>query len=106
MKINNLDLAKSNKDYSGMGTTFVAATIVENHVYIANVGDSRLYLVNEDIQQITKDHSLVEEMVRLGQLGNRKKPELILIKNIITRAVGAEEAVDSRLFLRLQTTAK
>ena len=35
-----LDLAKSNKDYSGMGTTFVAATIVENHVYIANVGDS------------------------------------------------------------------
>ena len=42
MEINKiiLDLAKSNKDYSGMGTTFVAATIVENHVYIANVGDS------------------------------------------------------------------
>ena len=88
MEINKiiLDLAKSNKDYSGMGTTFVAATIVENHVYIANVGDSRLYLVNEDIQQITRDHSLVEEA------------RTHFKKNIITRAVGAEEAVTADIF--------
>ena len=99
MEINKiiLDLAKSNKDYSGMGTTFVAATIVENHVYIANVGDSRLYLVNEDIQQITRDHSLVEEMVRLGQLA-KEEARTHFKKNIITRAVGAEEAVTADIF--------
>ena len=47
------DMAMSNRDYNGMGTTFVACTIVGNHVYIANVGDSRLYLVGRDIRQIT-----------------------------------------------------
>ena len=60
------DMANSNRDYSGMGTTFVAASLVENHVYIANVGDSRLYLIGRDIRQITRDHSLVEDMVRMG----------------------------------------
>ena len=46
----------------GMGTTIVAATIVNQMMYFANVGDSRLYLINQGIQQLTKDHSLVEEM--------------------------------------------
>ena len=103
MEINKiiLDLAKSNKDYSGMGTTFVAATIVENHVYIANVGDSRLYLVNEDIQQITRDHSLVEEMVRLGQLA-KEEARTHFKKNIITRAVMGKE--HKTLFCNLEIT--
>ena len=77
----------------GMGTTVVAATIVNQMMYFANVGDSRLYLINQGIQQLTKDHSLVEEMVRLGGI----KPEEAKHhpdKNIITRAIGAKADVD------------
>lgn len=76
----------------GMGTTFVAATFEDNHVTVANVGDSRLYVVNDFITQITKDHSLVEEMVDMGGIDReaaRKHPD----KNIITRAVGVKEYV-------------
>lgn len=77
---------------SGMGTTIVLCTIEGNEVCIANVGDSRLYLLGDKISQITKDHSLVEEMVRMGEL----EPENARIhpnKNIITRAIGAGEDV-------------
>ena len=52
-----------------MGTTIVLTTIVGDYAYVANVGDSRLYLINDErIIQITKDHSLVEEMVRMGEI--------------------------------------
>ena len=77
----------------GMGTTVVAATISNQMMYFANVGDSRLYLINQGIQQLTKDHSLVEEMVRLGGI----KPEEAKHhpdKNIITRAIGAKADVE------------
>ena len=80
-----------------MGTTIVAATIVGHYAYVANVGDSRLYVIGEQIQQITKDHSLVQEMVRMGELDAeqaRKHPK----KNIITRALGAERTVDIDFF--------
>ncbi len=89
--------AAENPDYEGMGTTVVAATYVENTLYIANVGDSRLYVVNKEIKQITRDHSLVEEMVRMGGLDKasaRNHPD----KNIITRAVGASEVVEPDFF--------
>ena len=85
------DMANSNRDYSGMGTTFVAASLVENHVYIANVGDSRLYLIGRDIRQITRDHSLVEDMVRMGVL-EREEARTHYKKNVITKAIGV--AVD------------
>ena len=58
--------ASRDEHLKGMGTTVVAATISNQMMYFANVGDSRLYLINQGIQQLTKDHSLVEEMVRLG----------------------------------------
>ncbi len=64
---------------------------------MANVGDSRLYVIGEKIQQITRDHSLVQEMVRMGELDPeqaRKHPK----KNIITRALGAEKTVDIDFF--------
>ena len=83
---------------AGMGTTVVAATVVEDHLHVANVGDSRLYLINhEAIRQITRDHSLVEEMVRLGEMDKadaKDHPD----KNIITRALGAEKTVDVDFF--------
>lgn len=81
----------------GMGTTVVAATIVNQMMYFANVGDSRLYLINHGIQQLTKDHSLVEEMVRLGGI----KPEEAKHhpdKNIITRAIGVKQKVEPDFF--------
>ena len=84
------DMANSNRDYSGMGTTFVAASLVENHVYIANVGDSRLYLIGRDIRQITRDHSLVEDIVRMGVL-EREEARTHYKKNVITKAIGVAD---------------
>ena len=92
-----LTQAQQDEKLRGMGTTMVAATIVGHYAYVANVGDSRLYVVGEQIQQITKDHSLVQEMVRMGELDAeqaRKHPK----KNIITRALGAEKTVDIDFF--------
>ena len=85
--------ASGDEHLKGMGTTVVAATVKEQMLYFANVGDSRLYLINQGIQQLSKDHSLVEEMVRLGGI----KPEEAKHhpdKNIITRAIGAKADVD------------
>lgn len=87
-----LEKAGSDERLRGMGTTVVAATAVDEYLYVANVGDSRLYLIREHIRQITKDHSLVEEMVRIGEL-NREQARSHPDKNIITRAIGARKGV-------------
>ena len=81
----------------GMGTTIVAATIIGNTLEVANVGDSRLYIIRDGIRQITKDHSLVQEMVRMGGMD----PETARNhenKNIITRAIGGADTVDVDFF--------
>ncbi len=89
--------AEAEEDFKGMGTTVVVATILDDILYVANVGDSRLYLIDEEIQQITKDHSLVEEMVRFGEI-DRGAARLHPDKNIITRAIGASEAIEIDFF--------
>ncbi len=76
----------------GMGTTIVVATICDDYLYVANVGVSRLYLINNGIVQITRDHSLVEEMVLAGKI-NKEEARIHPDKNIITRAIGAENKV-------------
>lgn len=84
--------ASREEEYAGMGTTCVVATIEGDTLVVANVGDSRLYVIDDEIHQITKDHSLVEEMIRVGELDRasaRNHPD----KNIITRAVGASAEV-------------
>lgn len=90
--------AEEDERLSGMGTTVVAATIRDGLLQVANVGDSRLYVANEEeIRQITTDHSLVEEMVRMGGLDRRvarSHPD----KNIITRAIGALDTVEIDFF--------
>lgn len=95
--------AKEDISCSGMGTTMVIATCIGRYLEVANVGDSRLYIVNDRIRQITKDHSLVEEMVRMGGIDRasaRNHPD----KNIITRAIGARDYVEADFFnLELQT---
>ncbi len=89
--------AKENPELEGMGTTFVATTIYDDVMYVANVGDSRLYIVNNGIKQVTQDHSLVEEMVKKGELG-RNEARFHPNKNIITRALGAVDKVEVDFF--------
>lgn len=89
--------AAESEDYTGMGTTLVVAVIFGNVLKVANVGDSRLYIIGDDIIQITRDHSLVEEMVINGQL-NRADARADRRKNIITRAIGAENHVEAEMF--------
>ena len=89
--------SRENSNLSGMGTTLVLATCISNEAIVANIGDSRLYLVNDAMTQITRDHSLVEEMVTLGGIDRemaRNHPD----KNIITRAVGVKEKVAADFF--------
>jgi protein phosphatase len=92
-----LEEANAKNDLQGMGTTFVVATIIESVLYVANVGDSRLYVLREGIKQITEDHSLVEEMVKTGEI-ERKDVRFHPNKNIITRALGAGSAVTPDYF--------
>lgn len=77
-------------DLNGMGTTMVAAVACEGKLFVANIGDSRLYVINNDIKQITMDHSLVEELIRNGEL-ERKKGRNHPEKNIITKALGSKD---------------
>lgn len=89
--------AKSDVSLAGMGTTVVIATILGDCMYVANVGDSRLYLLRDELEQITRDHSLVQEMVRMGEMDAteaRSHPD----KNIITRAVGAFDELEIDFF--------
>lgn len=92
------ETAASEQSLRGMGTTLVAATIEGTTLYVANVGDSRLYLIDrEGIRQVTRDHSYVEEMVSLGQM-NRGSLAYREQKNIITRAVGIAGKVEADFF--------
>lgn len=96
LRIANAAIVKSaagNEEYTGMGTTIVAATVDGNRLYAMNVGDSRLYLVGQEIRQVTVDHSYVEELIRIGEL-NRQDARLHPQKNTITRAVGVENSVE------------
>lgn len=92
--------AKALEDNSceGMGTTLVVAVIYKNDVIIANVGDSRCYLLhNDDFRKITKDHSVVEELVNANLITEeeaRRHPR----RNQITRAMGAEEIIIVDIF--------
>lgn len=92
-----IEAASRDVKLEGMGTTLVAATVIGNTLYFANIGDSRLYLINNNIRQLSKDHSLVEEMVRLGGIkaeDARNHPD----KNIITRAMGVKSEAEADFY--------
>lgn len=92
-----IQAAQSDVKLEGMGTTLVIATVIGNTLYFSNVGDSRLYLISDKIKQLSKDHSLVEEMVRLGGIKAeeaKNHPD----KNIITRAMGVKEEVEADIY--------
>jgi len=92
-----VEVAGSAPEYEGMGTTVVMATVVKEKLYIANIGDSRLYLLRDSLEQITEDHSLVEEMVKSGEL-TKEKVRSHPNKNIITRALGVGTDVQADYF--------
>jgi protein phosphatase len=78
--------------HKGMGTTLVVCVIKDDELYVANVGDSRLYIYSGALEQITVDHSVVEELFRAGHISKEDRhhhPD----KNMITRAIGAEHKV-------------
>ncbi|MBE6797671.1 MAG: Stp1/IreP family PP2C-type Ser/Thr phosphatase [Ruminococcaceae bacterium] len=88
------DMASGNEDYKGMGTTVVVALVVGDTAHILHVGDSRAYLVaDEKIEQITRDHSLIQDMLDNGEV-TAEQAKLHPKKNIITRAVGILPQVD------------
>ena len=88
------DRAQDDTSLYGMGTTFVGAVIYGSKLYAVNVGDSRLYVVTAtDATQITRDHSYVQYLVDLGVM-TTSQAETSSKKNIITRAIGTDEAVD------------
>lgn len=87
------DISRRDKDKAGMGTTLVVATILDDHMIVANVGDSRAYTYSQQvIRQVTMDHSYVEELVRRGEM-TPEEAKVSSYKNRITRAIGAEPSV-------------
>lgn len=85
--------SKNDLQFRGMGTTVVAAIISNEWIILGHIGDSRAYLVNETkITQLTKDHSLVNELLRNGQI-TEEEAENHPQKNILTRALGTDELV-------------
>lgn len=86
--------SRSDSDLRGMGTTLCCIYFHEKGVMFAHVGDSRIYRFHKNkLQQLTRDHSLVTEMIDLGELHERNA-EGVNYKNIITRAIGTEPNVE------------
>lgn len=92
------DMAVKNANCAGMGTTLVGLIISNGSAVCANVGDSRAYIIDDaGIMQVTKDHSVIEEMLGRGEL-TREQAKAYPAKNLITRALGTESVVLCDLF--------
>ena len=89
-----LDYTAKNPEASGMGTTSVCAVVKDNQIHLANVGDSRAYVISDDeIRRVTKDHSFVQSLVDQGEITeaeSREHPQ----KNVITKAVGIGTSIE------------
>ena len=92
------NFSNTNENLSGMGTTVTACFITKSFIHIANVGDSCCFAIrNNEIRKITKDHSLVQELVDSGSI-SEKEAENHPKKNIITRALGTSSTVSVDVF--------
>ncbi|MCC7080739.1 MAG: Stp1/IreP family PP2C-type Ser/Thr phosphatase [Burkholderiales bacterium] len=91
------EAARSQPQYSGMGTTLVVALFFDNRVCVAHVGDSRLYRLRADaFEQITRDHSLLQEQIDSGMI-TREAAKLSQNKNLVTRALGIDAEVETEV---------
>ena len=86
------DKANSNQELMGMGTTVVVAVVRNDNAIIANVGDSRIYLISDKLTQLTTDHSIVQTLIESGKI-SLEDAKVHPRKNVITRALGAESEV-------------
>jgi len=90
--------SQRNQRLSGMGTTLVGLLVEERHVWVLNVGDSRCYrLRSGHLEQVTQDHSLVEEQVQMGRM-TRSEALRSPLRNVITRALGTQPQVTPDIF--------
>lgn len=93
-------LSTDRLEYSGMGTTCVCALVFDEYVVVANIGDSRAYLVNSrEVEQITNDHSFVNHLVMIGQITEEEAfnhPQ----RNIITKVMGTDKLVSPDIFVK------
>lgn len=87
-----------NGELSGMGTTVVATIITDKHIHVCSAGDSRLYVIKNSIEQITKDHSYVQDLLDKGLI-TEQEALIHPNKNIITRAVGTELTISTDYFV-------
>jgi protein phosphatase len=92
------DMASRNEQYYNMGTTIVAALYKERQLIIGHIGDSRAYLITADgIAQLTEDHTLVNELVKSGQISSEEAAHHPR-RNVITRAVGTDAHVEVDIY--------
>ncbi len=83
-----LRIAQEQPECHGMGATSISALFHDNHISVAHVGDSRLYLMRQDLlQQVTEDHTVIQEIIK-GGIYSRAQAQENINKNIVTRAVG------------------
>ncbi|MCX7891127.1 MAG: Stp1/IreP family PP2C-type Ser/Thr phosphatase [Burkholderiales bacterium] len=89
--------AQSQPQYAGMGTTLVVALFYDNRVTVAHIGDSRVYRLRDDeLVQITKDHSLLQEQIDSGMI-TAEQARFSQNKNLVTRALGIDPTVDAEI---------
>jgi PPM family protein phosphatase len=89
--------AQSQPQYAGMGTTLVVALFYDNKMTVAHIGDSRLYrLRSNEFQQVTKDHSLLQEQIDSGMITPQQAKQS-QNKNLVTRALGIDPTVDAEI---------
>ena len=92
--INVFDMAQADANLLGMGTTVVVAIVIGKVAHIAHAGDSRAYIINKDsIEQITRDHSVVQSMVENGEI-TEEQAKVHPNRNVITRALGVDDRID------------
>jgi|APHM01.1.fsa_nt_gi Serine/threonine protein phosphatase len=93
------DFASKNPDLQGMGTTLVAAVIENESMILSNIGDSRGYLIDEKIEQVTVDHSLVQELVEQGNI-TEQEAETHPQSNVLSQALGTDGSVEPDCYHR------
>lgn len=97
-KVNEIIFKKGQEpEYEGMASTLVAVTVRDDTAYIVNIGDSRAYLIGDEIVQITWDHSYVGELIRSGKI-TTDEARYHKKNNVVTRAIGAENKVEPDYF--------
>ncbi len=97
-----VDQSQNDESQKGMGTTCVSALIIDRKLYLANIGDSRLYLVRDrQIRQLTFDHTWMEELAQAGLSGNTKISRAHPLAHVLNRYLGSTEPIQVDLRIRM-----